>query len=116
LKKIDFYFFYDISLENKIMEINEVVSYYLNSDTNILDVTFRTIDDSEDQIRTDSIDFKVVEEYGYELETESFDFFSDDEEFDEDTKEIEFDEQELLSFLNEYYTVNPDSLPLSEIY
>ncbi len=98
------------------MEINEVVSYYLNSDTNILDVTFRTIDDSEDQIRTDSIDFKVVEEYGYELETESFDFFSDDEEFDEDTKEIEFDEQELLSFLNEYYTVNPDSLPLSEIY
>jgi len=98
------------------MEINEVVSYYLNSDTNILDVTFRTIDDSEDQIRTDSIDFKVVEEYGYELETESFDFFSDDEEFDEDTKGIEFDEQELLSFLNEYYTVNPDSLPLSEIY
>lgn len=116
MKKIDFPFFYDICLENKIMEISEVVSYYLNVDTNILDVTFRTIDDAEDQVRTDSIDFKVVEEYGFDLETETFDFFSDDEEYDEEDKEIEFDEQELLSFLNEYYTVNPDSLPLSEIY
>jgi hypothetical protein len=70
----------------------------------------------EDQIRTDNIDFKVVTEYGYELETESFDFFSDDEEYEDSDTEVEFDEHELLSFLNEYYMVNPDQLPHVEIY
>ena len=28
-----------------IMEIKEIVSYFLNSDSNILEVSFRTIDD-----------------------------------------------------------------------
>lgn len=99
------------------MEIKEVVSYYLNVETNILEVTFRTIEDSEDQIRTDNIEFDIVKEYGYNLETESFDFFSDDDEEDfEDSDEVEFDDQELLSFLNEYYLVNPQRIPLSENY
>jgi hypothetical protein len=98
------------------MEIREVVSYYLNSETNILEVTFRTIDDSEELIRTDNIEFSIVEEYGYDLVSESFDFFS---EFDEDVEEedvVEFDTQELMSFLNEYYEVNPHIIPEAEIY
>ena len=101
------------------MEIKEVLNYYLNKDNNLLEVTFRTIEDSEDLIRVDNIDYSLVEEYGYELESESFDFFGvdDDEGFEDDIKEeLELDETELTNFLNEYYTVNPKSLPSAEPY
>lgn len=64
------------------MEIKEIVTYFLNSDSNILDVSFRTIEDGEDVLRSDSIDYTIVEDYGFELVTESFDFF--DEEFEDD--------------------------------
>ena len=101
------------------MEIKEVLNYYLSKDNNLLEVTFRTIEDSEDLIRIDNIDYSLVEDYGYELESESFDFFGvdDDGEFEDDIKEeLELDETELISFLNEYYTVNPKSLPSAEPY
>jgi hypothetical protein len=102
------------------MEIKEIISYYLNSDTNIIEVSFRTIDDEEDVLRNDTINYDIVEEYGFDLVTESFDFFDDDEDefmgdFYDDDK-IELDEDELLIFLNEYYTVNPNQLPKSEFY
>jgi len=99
------------------MEIKEVISYFVNSDSNILEVSFRTIDDNEDVLRTDNIDYTLVEEYGFELETISFNFFDDElsEDSEEETK-IELDEDELISFLNEYYTVNPRSIPKSEFY
>lgn len=99
------------------MEIKEIVSFYLNNDTNILEVTFRTIEDSDEHLRTDNIEIDIIEEYGYSLKTESFDFFDDesDEEFDSD-EEMEIDEYELTSFLNEYYTINPNKLPISEVY
>ena len=100
------------------MEIKEIVSYYFNSEKNLLEVSFRTIDDDEDMVRTDSIDYKVVESYGFDLITESFDFFDDELEEDsyEDEGKIELDEDELISFLNEYYIVNPDSIPQPEFY
>ena len=60
------------------MEIKEIVSYFLNSGSNILEVSFRTIDDEEDVLRTDNIDYSVVSEYGFELETETLNFFSED--------------------------------------
>ena len=94
------------------------VSYFLNSDSNILEVSFRTIDDEEDVLRTDNINYSIVSEYGFELETESFNFFSED--FEEDLiveeNKIELDEDELITFLNEYYTINQDSIPKSELY
>ena len=31
-------------------------------------------------------------------------------------EKIELDEEELVMFLNEYYTINPDALPKSEFY
>ena len=100
------------------MEIKEIISYFLNSDSNILEVSFRTIDDEEDVLRTDNINYSIVSEYGFELETESFNFFN--EEFEDDLiieeEKIELDEDELISFLNEYYTVNQDSIPKSEFY
>jgi hypothetical protein len=102
------------------MEIKEVLNYYLNKDNNLLEVSFRTIDDSEELVRVDNIDYSFVEEYGYELESESFDFFGaqeeDDEFINEEDSDLELDETELLNFLNEYYTVNPNSLPSSQPY
>jgi hypothetical protein len=99
------------------MEIKEIVSYFLNSDTNIMEVSFRTIDDNDEVLRTDNIDYSVVESYGFDLITESFDFF--DDEFEDDTIEeekVELDEDELVSFLNEYYTINPDTIPKAKFY
>jgi len=100
------------------MEIKELVSYFLNSDSNILEVSFRTIDDDEEVLRTDEINYELVEEYGYELETETFDFFDEDEDFEDiiENEKVELDEEQLISFLNEYYTVNSHILPQAEIY
>jgi hypothetical protein len=99
------------------MEIKEIVSYYFNNETNLVDVSFRTIEDEEDIVRIDTIDYSVIESYGFDLIAESFDFFDDDLEDDlfEETK-IELDEDILTSFLNEYYIVNPDSIPGPEFY
>lgn len=102
------------------MEIKEIVSYFLNADSNILEVSFRTIDDEDDVLRTDNIDYSVTEEYGFILESNNFGYYDsefDEEEdlFEEDSK-IELDEDELISFLNEYYEINPKSLPKSGLY
>ena len=99
------------------MEIKEIVSYYFNNEANLVDVSFRTIEDEEDVVRIDTIDYSVIESYGFDLITESFDFFDDDLEDDsfEETK-IELDEDILTSFLNEYYIVNPSSIPNPEFY
>jgi hypothetical protein len=99
------------------MEIKEIVSYYFNNEANLVDVSFRTIEDEEDVVRIDTIDYSVIESYGFDLIAESFDFFDDDLEDDlfEETI-IELDEDILISFLNEYYIVNPDSIPNPEFY
>lgn len=106
------------------MEIVEIISYTVNPKKNILEVSFRLMEDSEDMVREDKMDFSIAEEYGYNLEEDTFDLFDgdfDDEEdflFEEDIDEDEIyiDEDQLISFLNEYYTVNPKSLPKPEIY
>ena len=99
------------------MEIKEIVSYYFNNETNLVDVSFRAIEDEEDVVRIDTIDYSVIESYGFDLISESFDFFDDDLEDDlfEETK-IELDEDILITFLNEYYIVNPSSIPNPEFY
>jgi hypothetical protein len=100
------------------MEIKEIVSYYFNGEKNLLEVSFRTIEDEDDVVRIDTIDYSIVESYGFDLITESFDFFDEefeDESYDEQEK-VELDQDELMSFLNEYYIVNPDSIPNAEFY
>jgi hypothetical protein len=83
-----------------------------------LDVSFRTLEDNEEVMRTDSIDYSNVADYGFDLVSESFDFFGEEFEDDEilEEEKIELDEEELVMFLNEYYTINPDALPKSEFY
>lgn len=104
------------------MEILEIINYNIDLKSNILDVSFRMIEDSEDEQRIDRIDYSLVEEYGYDITTEDFDFFGDvdddfenEEDFDFDG-DIVVDEEELISFLNEYYLINPKSLPKATIY
>jgi hypothetical protein len=99
------------------MEIKEIVSYFMNPDSNILDVSFRTIEDDDEMLRTDSIEGTIIENYGFDLVTESFDFFDDEFENDEvQVEKIELDVDELITFLNEYYTINPNSLPEADFY
>jgi hypothetical protein len=101
------------------MEIKEIVSYSVLPSANILEVAFRTIDDSDEEIRNVEIEYSEVSEYGFELETESLDlFFDDDDEDIKNTNEdsVELDEEELVNFLNEYFLVNPSKLPESSIF
>lgn len=101
------------------MEVREIISYFLNNDTNILEVSFRTLGDPDDVVRLDDIDFSLTEEYGFDLVTEGLNFFNDeyeDELDDEDEQEIELDEDELISFLNEYYTIHPEYIPKPQIF
>lgn len=102
------------------MEIKEIVSYSVLPSANILEVAFRTIDDSDEEIRNVEIEYSEVSEYGFELETESFDLFFDDDEEDNvksnNEDSVELDEEELVNFLNEYFLVNPNKLPESSIF
>ena len=100
------------------MEIKEIVSYTVLPSANILEVTFRTIDDTDEHIRNVEIEYSEVANYGFELETESIDFFFDeDDDFEkEETESVELDEEELITFLNEYFLLNPEKLPEATIF
>ncbi len=99
------------------MEIAEIISYRVDLKSNILDVSFRLMEDDDETVREDRIDFSDAEEYGYDLLTEDIDvfegFFTDEDDYKEENYDDDavLDEDELLSFLNEYYTVNPKNLP-----
>lgn len=98
------------------MEIQEIISYYLYEETKRLEVSFRLSVDAEDEIRNDIINLDDSKEFGYKLIEESLDFFTFDDDFEEDGEDFQsIDEDALLSFLNEYYIVYPDKLPKIEI-
>jgi hypothetical protein len=112
------------------MEIKELVSYYINETLKTLEITFKLTTDGDDEIRTDQIQLDEVESFGYD-----FDDFTENtliemyDEDDDDTDDIfgnffddysnnesESEEDEIKSFLNEYYLVYPDKLPKSEFF
>jgi len=104
------------------MEIKELVGYYVNDTSQTLDVSFRLITDNEDTIRTDQINLDEAESFGLNLEDNNNDPFDsdDDDYFAEMIRSyesyLEIDEDELISFLNEYYMVNPKRLPKPELF
>jgi hypothetical protein len=104
------------------MEIKELVGYYVNDTSQTLDVTFRLMTDSEDMIRTDQIDLDEAESFGLNFGINNNDSFdSDDDDYlDEMIRnyeiDLEVDEDEVVSFLNEYYMVNPKKLPKPELF
>lgn len=99
------------------MEVKEVLSYYIDQETNILEVSFRLFEDSEDVIRTDNIDFDLTKEYGYKVTIENFDFLDSDNYLSENIiNNNETDYNELLNFLTEYYTINEGALPETQLF
>lgn len=97
------------------MEIQELIFFYLHENSKTIEVQFRLSIDSEDEFRTAFIDIDESVDFGYELITEDIDLYEEDEE-DElywfDSPNI--DEDNLISFLNEYYVVFPDKMPKIE--
>jgi hypothetical protein len=72
--------------------------------------------DSDEEIRTDFIDINEAIDFGYELIMEDYDLQEDEEE--EEFYWLEsptVDEDNLISYLNEFYIINPDKLPKPEL-
>lgn len=97
------------------MEIVEVLYYFVDDFTNTVDVEFRLSEDSEEDYRIDRINLDELTSFGIHININEDNFYEyDDEDFIEaeySNEDIEIDESELLSFLNEYYTINPNRLP-----
>tara|TARA_R110000868_G_scaffold87157_8_gene243962 strand:+ start:446 stop:751 length:306 start_codon:yes stop_codon:yes gene_type:complete len=91
------------------MEVVEIISHFISKESNIIRVEFKCINDEFDKVRTDTIEYDKLKEYGYD-DSINFNDFSGD--FEEDEWESEYDEDEfsidgdvLLEFLREYYLV-----------
>ena len=101
------------------MEIRELESFYINEASQTLDVTFRIYSDNDDEIRTDQIDLTETKTFGYSLSNNSSPDFFDDEEYEDifdDDDDTELAEEEIISFLNEYYLIYPNKLPDTQLY
>jgi hypothetical protein len=106
------------------MEIKEIVNHYVNFTNDILEVSFRTIDDADNELRNAEIPVVEIIAFGYDFiknDSNILDAFDDDEDddfFDDITmiKDESLDIHDLMSFLNEYYLVYPDQLPKKELF
>lgn len=96
------------------MEIIEIISYQLNKTSDTIEVKFRMNEDSEDEIRIDTIELREADDFGYILINEDFGFYDDEEEDDELLNFNDIDEIELMSFLNEYYMIYSERIPEKE--
>jgi len=119
----------DLKITN-FMEIKDLISFYVNESSHTLDITFRLDSDRDDEVRTDQIGFDEIKGFGYNFLDDKIDVyrtlfedesFENEEEFDSDIfedifSESEIDEQEIISFLNEYYLIYNTRLPESDIY
>ena len=104
------------------MEIKELVNYYINDSSQTLDVTFRTLNDSFDVVRNDQIMLDDAESFGLMFNNDFSESYDDD---DDDYMEnmirnyeaqLDIDDDEIITFLNEYYIVNPNRLPKTELF
>jgi hypothetical protein len=101
------------------MEIKELESFYINETSQTLDVTFRLLKDNDDEIRTDQIDLSESKTFGYDFFKDDIDDLWDEEDedyFDTRHDDLEMDEEEITSFLNEYYLIYPDRLPKPQLF
>ena len=101
------------------MEVQELIFYYLHEDTRTLEVNFRLTIDSEDEFRSDILDLTEANDFGYNIIMDDLDIlndYSDDaSDYEDDWGDTDtIDEEVLISYLNEYYVVNPTKLPKSQ--
>lgn len=95
------------------MEVLEIVSY--NQTEKITEVNFRLVNDEDDMIRTDIIENTFFDDFGFDYLSPIVDFLFEDEGEDPKDDFLDYiDEEDLKSFLNEYYVVYPEKLPLPE--
>jgi len=100
-----------------MVEVIEIHDHFVNQDTNVIEVSFRCLGDSDDEVRKDVIEYSYYVDYGYSEKgfSDVLDYDPDEWEDDFDDWEEEYlDEDSLISFLNEYYTVYPKKLPKKE--
>ena len=98
------------------MEVKELVDVFVHE--NLIEVHFRMTNDDEDVIRVDEFEFGVFDDYGYLVLNEEqtlFEYDDENDSFDLDFLDAEVNEQELISFMNEYYIVTGD-LPKPEFF
>lgn len=102
------------------MEIKDLESFYINESSQTLDVTFRILSDNDDEIRADQIDLSETKTFGYNfLKDDTDDLWDEDDDedyFDTYGEEFDMDEEEIISFLNEYYLIYPNRLPNTQLY
>jgi hypothetical protein len=101
------------------MEIKELRSFFVNPSTETLNVEFSLETDADDEIRMGEISLEEALDFGYDFSTEEEDLMEefDEEEFDYDMEEMNVvEESDVISFLNEYYIINPNKLPKPELY
>ena len=99
----------------------EIISFYIYEETKSIEVSFRLSYDAEDEVRSDVLSIEEAKGMGFDLIQDDVDFLVNEEEDDysfvEDFFDIEtLDEDVLITYLNEYYIVNPDRLPNSELF
>lgn len=95
------------------MEVVEIISHYIDKNTNLISVEFRLSQDDDEVVREDMIEYSFFEEFGYD-EKSVFDLFEeldDTEDWEDDEYEYITNEDSIISFLNEYYIVYPKKLP-----
>ena len=100
------------------MEIQELIFFYLHETTKTIEVQFRLSIDSEEEFRTDMIDLSESTDFGFDLITEDYESYEEDEDEEEEYFWLDsptIDEDNLISFLNEYYVVYPNKLPKPEL-
>lgn len=105
------------------MEVREIVETIIREP--ILEVRFRLDVDGDDVIRVKEFIINEIEDYGYTVITEDFDLFADsgwDEDDDQDydyneptESDMEVDEEELISFMNEFFMISGD-IPEPEFF
>jgi predicted DNA-binding transcriptional regulator YafY len=106
------------------MEIKEIVSHYLNYSNDVLEVSFRTIDDDENELRSAEIPTVEITAFGYDFmkgDSQILEMFDDEDTEDDifgglNSSDETIDIYELTQFLNEYYLVYPDQLPDKELF
>jgi len=99
------------------MQVKDLITFYINEFSNTLDVTFRLETDGDEEIRNDSISIDTVEEFGYNFLNGDVDSHEGEDDlfenyYMEDSNLVY--EEDVISFLNEYYMINPKKLPTSE--
>lgn len=99
------------------MEVREIISSFINKESNILKVEFRFLGD--EGVRSDVMEFEYVQEFGYDAGNimGMFESMEEEDEWDDwgsDEEETYLDDETLISFLNEYYVVFPDRIPDEE--